>query len=43
MRCMSVATMANIVTMLLALTPLSAKGDEVLSPAAQRGIRYRAH
>ena len=38
MRCMSVATMANIVTILLALTPLSAKGDEVLSPAAQRGF-----
>jgi len=29
---------ANAVAILLALTPLQAKGEEVLSPAAQRGL-----
>lgn len=36
--CISVASMANVVAMFVALTPLSAKGDEVLSPEAQRGL-----
>ncbi len=36
--CVSVASMAYIVAIFVALTPLSAKGDEVLSPEAQRGF-----
>jgi cytochrome c len=34
----SLAFMANAVAILLALAPLQAKGQEVLSPAAQRGL-----
>jgi cytochrome c len=34
----SLAFMANAVAILLALAPLQAKGQEMLSPAAQRGL-----
>jgi cytochrome c len=34
----SLAFIANAVAIFLALTPLPAKGQEVLSPAAQRGL-----
>ena len=34
----SLAFIANAVAIFVALTPLQAKGEEVLSPAAQRGL-----
>lgn len=34
----SLALIANAIAILLALAPLQAKGEEVLSPAAQRGL-----
>jgi len=36
--CMSIASLANIVAILVALPPSPATGDEALSPAAQRGL-----
>ena len=36
--CIGVAFVANVVAIILTLTPSGAKGDEVLSPAAQRGL-----
>jgi cytochrome c len=35
--CIRVTLLANVLTIILTLTP-DAKGDEVLSPAAQRGL-----
>ena len=36
--CISLACVANAVVMFPMLTPSKAKGDEILSPAAQRGF-----
>jgi len=36
--CMGIASLANVVAILVALPPSPARGDEVLSPAAQRGL-----
>jgi cytochrome c len=36
--CISLASLANVVAIILTLMPSGAKGDEVLSPAAQRGF-----
>ncbi len=36
--CISLASLANALAIVLTLMPTSAKGEEVLSPAAQRGL-----
>jgi cytochrome c len=36
--CIGLACVANLAAIFLTLTPSGAKGDEVLSPAAQRGL-----
>jgi cytochrome c len=36
--CIGLASLANVVGVMVTLTPSSAKADEVLSPAAQRGL-----
>jgi cytochrome c len=36
--CVGAALFANAAVIILTLAPLQAKGDEVLSPAAQRGL-----
>jgi cytochrome c len=36
--CIGVAFVANVAAIILTLTPSGAKGDEVLSPTAQRGL-----
>lgn len=36
--CLGAALFANMLAIILTLAPMQAKGDEVLSPAAQRGL-----
>jgi cytochrome c len=36
--CIGIASLANVVVLSLVLTPLPAKTEDVLSPAAQRGL-----